>query len=101
MGKAELAERVVQKFLTLVRPYTEEVADAAARQDPDALRRSAHRLKGAAATVSAVALSQIAAELEALGRENNPEPAPALVGRLRAEVERLIQVHGGNSRRAA
>ena len=51
--------------------------------------------------MSALAVSQIAAELETLGAEGNLSPAPDLAGRLLEQVERLIQVHGGNDRRAA
>ena len=101
MGKADLAERLVQKFLTLVRSYAEDVARAAELQDPAALTQAAHRLKGSAANVSAQSISRIAADLEILGAENNLSPAPELVGRLLEQVERLIQFHGENARRAA
>ena len=101
MGKTSLAERLVQTFLTLVRPYAQDVADAVAQQDPVALRDSAHRLKGSAASVSALLVSQIAAELEVLGTENNLGPAPDLSRRLSDEVDRLIKVHDGKDYQVA
>ena len=101
MGKTALAERLVGKFIQLVPPYTEEIANAVAARDPAAVKFTAHRLKGAAATVSARAISQIAAELEALGRDGRLEPAPEVMRQLQQHVERLLQAHGDDGRRAA
>ncbi len=98
MGKTVMAERLVQMFLALVRSYAQDVADSAGRQDAAALSSSAHRLKGSAASVSALDVSRIAAELEVLGAENNLSRAPVLAVRLLDEVDRLIKVHGGNDR---
>ena len=61
---------------------------AADARDAAALCQTAHRLRGAAANVGAIALAALAADLEALGAAGNTGSAPSLVLRAAAEIER-------------
>lgn len=101
MGKADLAERLVQKFVPLARQYAEDVQRAVEQRDLAAVEQTAHRLKGTAANVSAEAVRQVAAELEALGRNQDLGGAEVLVRQLFVEVERVIRFHGKENREAA
>ena len=49
----------------------------------------AHRLKGALGTLGARAATEAALKLERLGSDGNLADAPAVLGRLQKEIERL------------
>ena len=55
----------------------------------DALRAEAHRLKGGAAAVTAMALSAVAAEMEAVATEGKTEGIEALLDRMESEFSRF------------
>lgn len=65
---------IVELIDTLVEDLPSQVAqlkDALAAQDADSFRRAAHTLKSNAATFGAHRLTDLARELETMGRENN------------------------------
>jgi HPt (histidine-containing phosphotransfer) domain-containing protein len=63
---------------------------AMAVQDPVALARSAHRLKGALLQFCAPAALAATRELEALGKAGNLEAAEEVCARLETELHRLL-----------
>jgi HPt (histidine-containing phosphotransfer) domain-containing protein len=83
--------------LDLIRMYRED-APAALSQieaavqgaDPEALRASAHALKGSSANLGADRLSQLCFALELLGKSGSCEGSPALLSGVQAEYEALL-----------
>ena len=65
--------------------------DSLQRNDCRRTGELAHRLKGAAGTVSGVALKELAAELEKLARENQPAALQSLLPRLDTDAGALQQ----------
>jgi len=85
----ELREVMGGAFATLVETF---IADGERRLDEvacasvdDALRRSAHALKGASANLGAVRLAAACGVLESLARSGEREGRPAALARVQAE----------------
>lgn len=68
MGRKELAQRLLQKFVQQAQDDLQEIQAALTRQDAPAVATIAHRLKSSAVNVSATRLGELTAELDALGR---------------------------------
>ena len=64
VGSDELVAQIVELFLAQAATHLEVIGRAIAANDADTLVRTAHTLKGSAATVGATAVSRAAAELE-------------------------------------
>ncbi len=88
-GKQELASRLVRKFAEQAGDDLKAMVFAAGQNDAAGLAAAAHRLKGAAANVSAESLRQIATELETLGRAGTIASAGALLEQSQRELDRL------------
>ena len=69
----ELYRELLQDFLESGREYLEEIARAAAENDPESLRNAAHALKGSAGSLEAPAVQAAALELEQAARTADPE----------------------------
>ena len=69
----ELYRELLQDFLESGREYLEEIARAAAGNDPEGLRNAAHALKGSAGSLEAPAVQAAALELEQAARTADPE----------------------------
>jgi len=82
---------VLQKFGEQLDARLDEILTAADAHDADACRKSAHQLKGTAATVAATSLSKVAAELEHLSADGNLNDVAALLDSLRHEVDRCVK----------
>jgi CheY-like chemotaxis protein/HPt (histidine-containing phosphotransfer) domain-containing protein len=85
MGNRELARRLVQKFLDQGAADIEELDAAISAGDAAKVKLAAHRIKGAAANISAEPVRRWAGELEELGRGGNLATAPQLLKELRAQ----------------
>jgi len=86
-GETEAIRGVFQIFLEDTRLHLEELSQGVDSGDGHKVARLAHTLKGGCAQVGAYRLSQIAAALEASGRE--PRDWRILCGMLRAEFARV------------
>jgi HPt (histidine-containing phosphotransfer) domain-containing protein len=69
LGNIQFAERVLAKFLDRFGEDLKQLEEECRQQNGPEIARLAHRMKGASASVSATELSQLAADLEQLGRE--------------------------------
>jgi len=87
-GDAALARTVVAAFLDEGPGLMADMADALRGGEADALRRSAHRLKGSIGHLSARGYT-LCAELESLGRAGDSAAAGGLHAALVAEMARL------------
>jgi signal transduction histidine kinase/DNA-binding response OmpR family regulator/HPt (histidine-containing phosphotransfer) domain-containing protein/HAMP domain-containing protein len=74
MGRRELAERLIRKFISQATADAEELERAIHQRDAVKLRMVAHRIKGSAGNVSARGVQDCAGQLESLGREEKWGP---------------------------
>lgn len=84
-GDPDIVDLLVETLLDSLDPLLQDINDAADRGDATSFRRAGHALKGAAGSVQALALQQIALEVERSGSDGVVDLE--LVGRLRGEVE--------------
>lgn len=68
-GSSKLMERVVRAFNTSLARLIPQLNEAQARADAAGIRHVAHTLKSSAASVGAVKLSALCAEMEVMARE--------------------------------
>ena len=85
----ELIIEIVPEFLQNDHQYIEQISAALTAGDTKQLQMSAHTLKGAAATVGAVALSQKAKALELLAEELNLDHAQPLLEEIKTELDKV------------
>ena len=76
---------IVSAFLADTPGQVAALVDAFSRGDLPATGRLAHRVKGAAANLSAVRLQGLASEIETLARAGQRDQAGVLVARIAAE----------------
>jgi two-component system sensor histidine kinase/response regulator len=91
LGKAELADKLLLKLHTRLGSDLYEIKTAVDSGDCEQVARGAHRLKGAAANLSAEALRAAAAELETAGRNGDVGAARDGLARLKYESRRFLQ----------
>jgi PAS domain S-box-containing protein len=89
MSNRKLAETVVQAFVGDFALQMENLRQRLAEADAPGARRQAHSLKGAAATVSALGLREVAREMEDAGRDGNLSRVGQLMPSADQEFERL------------
>jgi CheY-like chemotaxis protein len=83
VGNEQLVAQIVELFLTQAEGHVATIAKA---DDEATVTRTAHALKGSAATVGAVAVAQIAAELERTGDAGLADRLADALARTRAEL---------------
>jgi signal transduction histidine kinase/CheY-like chemotaxis protein len=89
MGKRDLAEKLIKMFLEHTQDELQKLESALLTNDTAAIAATAHSVKGAAGSVSALTIWETSARLEAMGRENNLVEARALVLHLREQLQLL------------
>ncbi len=88
-GNEVLLRKLARLFLSETEGLLQGLRSALETRQAAELERTAHRLKGQAATFEARAVVQTAAELERLARQQQLEPAAAMLARLQREIDRL------------
>jgi signal transduction histidine kinase/CheY-like chemotaxis protein/HPt (histidine-containing phosphotransfer) domain-containing protein len=91
LGKPDLADKLLAKLHARLGTDLNEIKAAVDAGDSEQLSRCAHRLKGAAANLSAEPLRAVSAELEALGRSGDIVTARDTLARLKYEGRRFLQ----------
>jgi HPt (histidine-containing phosphotransfer) domain-containing protein len=91
LGNLELAERCLVRFEQKLRADLEDVERAVDSHDYAALTQVAHRVKGSAATVSAISLADAAAALEDFARGRDASDGTAAIAQFQKEVGRFLQ----------
>lgn len=84
-----LLREVVDMFVGLAPSQLDDLAARIGERDVQAVMISAHGMKGAAASIGAVAFAATALRLELLGKEGSLDGAEALLADLRREFDRL------------
>lgn len=85
-GDRELLEDVLDLFQTTSRRLLEEIEEARTAGDREALRKSAHSLKGAAANICATRVQEVARTLEECCSGASDDDLDALVSLLGEQV---------------
>lgn len=88
MADEELVAEILDSFLAETPAQVAAVVDAFQRGDAVATERLAHRVKGAAANLSAVRLQRVAGAIEAACRASQLDAAARLVAQLDGEYQR-------------
>jgi CheY-like chemotaxis protein len=89
MGNQALAKRVAGAFMDSMPQELLALSNAITNSDADALTLAAHSIKGAAANVGSKAVSDLASQLERLGRAGAMASASEVLPELNARIESL------------
>jgi len=85
-------ETLVNTFISDSRNKVEELGTVLQERDCDALRKVAHSLKGSSSNVCAYRLSELARQLEIMGRDEVLDGAVPVMSRLREEFETVSEM---------
>lgn len=88
-GGAAAFEKVLDQFMDAIQGQLGQMKAALDDHDLDVLRREAHKIKGGAATLSASALAEAAARVEALAEINDSVGTARALMEMSAENDRL------------
>jgi CheY-like chemotaxis protein/HPt (histidine-containing phosphotransfer) domain-containing protein len=89
MGEREILANVLQKFIQRSRAQIDTTRAHIVRQDMQQVASEAHAIKGGAANLLAIRLSEIAAELENAAEHKSSGKTTRLVDRLEDELNHL------------
>jgi HPt (histidine-containing phosphotransfer) domain-containing protein len=89
-----LIGRVLDTYVASLARHAAELEQARAAGDHAALRLVAHTLKSSSASVGALALAQVCAEVEQLARDGAGAALEAPLARLEAQLAQLLAVAG-------
>jgi signal transduction histidine kinase/DNA-binding response OmpR family regulator/HPt (histidine-containing phosphotransfer) domain-containing protein len=91
MGNRKIAAKALSKFDSNMPQDVAALDESVRRGDAKSAAASAHKIKGAAANISAEGLRRISAELEKLARADEMSQTEAYLTQLHQEVERFRQ----------
>lgn len=94
-GAPGLVARVVELFLKSSTKLASEIRSAETGRDPARIARAAHSLKYGSAQVGVLKLSELAKELELLGRAGSLEGVPELVSEMSEELGAAVEALSG------
>lgn len=89
-GRSGLVQRVLKTYTQSLQRLLEQLRAALAAGDSAAVRHAAHTLKSSSASVGALALSALCADVEAQLRRTDAALPAALLERLLAEGDRIL-----------
>jgi HPt (histidine-containing phosphotransfer) domain-containing protein len=88
-GDEELLQDICRIFLDESPKLIARLQQAVEQGDPEEVSRSAHSLKGESGYLGAANVSQMAKQLETMGRDRELSQAPAVLEQLQKEMESL------------
>jgi CheY-like chemotaxis protein len=91
MQSASVVSEVLDEFESQASTDLARLEQSLSSGDSEKIARIAHALKGAAGVLSALDLTQIAAELEKMARAGNLQHVEQPMGRLRLELQRCVE----------
>jgi HPt (histidine-containing phosphotransfer) domain-containing protein len=92
MGDEDLAKEIIDDFIKQIPFNFAAVKEALNKQDMLLVQREAHIIKGASSNVGALALQEIAKQIEIAGEEKDLVKAGSFVSKLDAQLEILINI---------
>jgi HPt (histidine-containing phosphotransfer) domain-containing protein len=90
-GQNHLLERVLRAFEGSLLRLAPQLREARQRDDTQGIRHVVHTLKSSAASVGALRLSRLCAEIESLVRQEAPAGLPALLDDVDHEFDVVLQ----------
>lgn len=90
-GRNRLLERVLRAFEASVLRLGPQLAEARQRDDMQGVRHVVHTLKSSSASIGALRLSRLCAEIETAVRQEAPEGLPALLDDVDRELAVVLQ----------
>ena len=90
-GDADFAAALPDQFRTHAMGEVERIETALGGGDIDGVRRNAHNLKSMAAYMAAKSAADLSRQIEQLAHDNQLADVPALVIRLRREMEYAVE----------
>ena len=90
LGDLDLAREVAIIFSKSTPEYIASIREAVAEQDAEKLRKSAHKLKGAAANLALPRLSETARMIEAAAMAGKLEKAVELMPEIEQRIEEAV-----------
>ena len=90
-GQNRLLERILRAFESSVLRLAPQLREARQRGDMQAIRHVVHTLKSSSASIGAMRLSRLCAEIEAAVRQEAPEGLPALLDDVNQEFNVVLQ----------
>ena len=93
-GKAQLVKRVLATYQVSLAKLVEQLRAARADGAWDQVSRVAHTLKSSSASIGALALSSLCADIERLLRAGDSNGALPLIDQFQAEVQRVDRAVG-------
>jgi HPt (histidine-containing phosphotransfer) domain-containing protein len=91
MDQPAIARRVLERFRETAQPALAAMTESVDRQEFQALRDRAHGLKGAAASIEAQNVRQLARALEKAAEQSAPDQCQQCLARLEGLVEQVLQ----------
>ena len=92
-GNAEVADKILERYLSSAGAEIDQLSDLGMQGDRHALRRQAHLVVGAAATVGAADIEKTARQLEEAILDGSDEPGlSALIEQVTAAFEAVTKV---------
>lgn len=88
-GQAQLLQRVFHTYLDSQAKLRRQFDDAQQRAEAAAMRLAVHTLKSSSASIGALALSKLCAEVERAIRDERSTEARSLLVHLRGEADRV------------
>ncbi len=104
LGNIKMVERVLATFRATGKSDLEQLEQAIAAVDYQAVAEITHRFQGSASNVSAMKLRELLTQAERLGREQNSEELRAVLPKLQAEwesIERFSRAFGPSNNSSA
>ena len=92
LGDLDLSREVITVFINSYPEYSKAIHDAMAAGYAVALRQSAHKLKGAAANLALLPLSEIAGIIEKIAQTGDLEKARQFLPELERRLEQAVSV---------
>jgi signal transduction histidine kinase/CheY-like chemotaxis protein len=100
LGNRNLASKAMDMFSASIGGFLQELGQQIESGDARSAAAMAHKIKGAAGNVSALAVQQLAQELEKLSKSNALDQAQSAMEKLRAEVQRVQEFVNSSSKDA-
>lgn len=89
-GASRLVERVFKAFEDSIQRLRPQLIDALARGDANGLRHVAHTLKSSSASIGAIKLSRLCAEMESMTRDGLTDGMADRTHELCAEIDAVL-----------
>ena len=89
-GASRLVERVFKAFEDSIGRLRPQLLDAQARDDAAGVRHVAHTLKSSSASIGAIKLSGLCAEIETMTRDGQTDGLPGRIDELCAEIDAVL-----------